>query len=931
MAESIVELIFKGIDQASDVADQVGENIGGALADIGKFGDQISGIAAPLANVADKIFETEEAVTALGVVMVGAGVNAAGKFNDSLNFTSTLFDATAPQFAKFRDDILDYAKNSTQSLDSINAAIQNAIGQGIEWADAIGMLGEAEKLAVAQGSSLDDATSLLAGTMQAYGLKVGDAAKLSDLFSITIRDGKISVAELASQLSNISPLSAAAGIGFDQVGAAIAVLTSNGAQAGPAITGVKQILEGIIKPTDQAAEYAKSLGISFDAATLKSKGLNGILIDVKNATGGNVDQFAKLFTTSEGLVSALALATVGADKFAEELKKMRDETGVTEAAFKKMADNIGLGAQRINNAISVAFINLGTPLLDELGTIQTGIAQIFSDIGAEFKDGGALRPITAAFESWGVDIGNVIAAIIDNLPEAFENVDVTNLIDAYKELGQEVSGLFRSFFGDIDLTTVDGLSAAVQKIIDSLETLTRISAGIIGAFDPMAEAAGATVNEFNKLDSASKIEFGEFLGAARAIILAGPEISGALLLAGKTSVDVANIINGVFGGSVVVINALQVAFDGAVLGVVGLAQGIAKAALFLAELDASFSPFDDRKVYEKRVADIKSALSDLEIISDAVASNLEKNKNELEGGWNKATQEASLKTKEYGNTLKSAQDDVTNFADKTKKASDETRESVKSYDGILAKFSEIKPAADVAANAISALGESSNNIVVKGSFSFDDEPIKNLKKTWDENGNPVFESIGTGAVKATGAFKAVGDSAKESGKGMEEAKKQGNEFAIKMEEIASNERINTIEIGVKLNIAALEADTKKVEAAFKSIDNTISSTGDLLGSLFGNLEGASTYNRLELLEQIEFERDMRQKAFELQKQLVKAQIDMMESRTAALNRGDAMIKVDGTGLKPQLEAFMWEILKAIQVRANAEFSEFILGLPTATA
>ncbi len=39
-----------------------------------------------------------------------------------------------------------------------------------------------------------------------------------------------------------------------------------------------------------------------------------------------------------------------------------------------------------------------------------------------------------------------------------------------------------------------------------------------------------------------------------------------------------------------------------------------------------------------------------------------------------------------------------------------------------------------------------------------------------------------------------------------------------------------------------------------------------------------------------------------------------------------MIKVDGTGLQPHLEAFMFEILNAIQVRANAEGANFLVGL-----
>ena len=147
-----------------------------------------------------------------------------------------------------------------------------------------------------------------------------------------------------------------------------------------------------------------------------------------------------------------------------------------------------------------------------------------------------------------------------------------------------------------------------------------------------------------------------------------------------------------------------------------------------------------------------------------------------------------------------------------------------------------------------------------------------------------------------------------------------------MEEIASNERIKTIEASVSLKTAGLEADMERVKAAFASIDNTISSTGDLLGSLFGNLTSAGTYDKLKIEEQIDLENKRRQEALDMQKKLAEAEIERIEAQTAALNRGDALIRIDGTGLAPELEAFMWKILGAIRTRANAEFADYLLGM-----
>ena len=39
----------------------------------------------------------------------------------------------------------------------------------------------------------------------------------------------------------------------------------------------------------------------------------------------------------------------------------------------------------------------------------------------------------------------------------------------------------------------------------------------------------------------------------------------------------------------------------------------------------------------------------------------------------------------------------------------------------------------------------------------------------------------------------------------------------------------------------------------------------------------------------------------------------------------ALIKIDGAGLQPHLEAFMWEILRTIQTRVNADGLKLLLG------
>ena len=87
------------------------------------------------------------------------------------------------------------------------------------------------------------------------------------------------------------------------------------------------------------------------------------------------------------------------------------------------------------------------------------------------------------------------------------------------------------------------------------------------------------------------------------------------------------------------------------------------------------------------------------------------------------------------------------------------------------------------------------------------------------------------------------------------------------------------------------------------------------------------YDQTEKLEKyLDRQMSMQEDLVDAQKRLIEAQIDQIKVRTDMLEKGDSIIKIEGEGLEPELEAFMWKILEKLQLRANAEFSEFLLGL-----
>jgi hypothetical protein len=131
----------------------------------------------------------------------------------------------------------------------------------------------------------------------------------------------------------------------------------------------------------------------------------------------------------------------------------------------------------------------------------------------------------------------------------------------------------------------------------------------------------------------------------------------------------------------------------------------------------------------------------------------------------------------------------------------------------------------------------------------------------------------------------------------------------------------------KIDIAQIQAAAQTMKVLFASIDNTITSTGETLSSLFSVWQKARSSGGTNFIEdEIKRESARRDDALESQKKLTEAQVDLLNQQVEAMKKGGSMIQIDGKGLQPHLEAFMFEILKQIQVKATAEGMKFLVGI-----
>lgn len=904
-AQKTIDLIFNGVDKT-------GAATLSALNNVKSFSTSLQSATQPISDVTVGALKLEAGLLAAGLAMTVFAVKVAGDFDSSFRQISTIIDASDDDLAGFKAAILDYSRSSTQPLEQITAALGSAIGSGVDWADSLALIGAAERLAVATRSDLEGTTKVLVSTLNSYGMSIEEAGGLSDLFFQIIDDGDISMTDLANSFAKVAPVAKISGVSLQEVGAAIATLTASGIKPAESIEYLRGAISNIISPSGQAKDLAAELGIEFNAAGLKADGLSGLLEKVRIATGGSADKMKILFGDIGGFTAAATLAGPQADKFKETLESMGNVAGATDAAFAKMAGTIGASQQTVVNAFNAMLISIGTPMLDEFGGIAQAIAGIFDALGVSVKDGG-LKDLVDYIEGLFGDLQTTLETVAKNLPAALASADFSGFkggIDA-------VIGALASLFDNIDITTVDGLKNAIELAGAAFFGLSKYVAGVIESFKPLFDALVDIGRGIKDVDG----DFVEFLGnlggIATQLNLILPLFTGLLaVLATKSTIglagDIATLVK-----TIPVLTGSMIALTPALT-----AAGLAMATYFASD----------------KVIELVKALGDWKGANDKL--------NESQAQSEAITARAGESLARFAETSGIV---VKNVDEASQMISDGTVVWSTAANGWVKAGDALADLGDAAADTVNPF-EKANQAMIDAANASDkvagstDKLAAGQKDvaTYTLQTVPVYDKL-TGAitgyeqqlVKTEGGTvklgEATGKAAGSLNKISEETKKAADDQKRWNEEIAKmafEEKLALIDSQTKITTANIEADAKKTVAAFESISTSITSTGDVLGGLFGLFKDFDKLGFTEIWaiqEQIDIENKLRQDAFKLQKDLTDAQIAQMKAQTDALIKGDGLITINGDGLAPHLEAFMWEVLRAIQVKVNQDGLKMLLG------
>lgn len=929
-----VEIIFGAVDNTGTGLSSLSGNLNSVV-------DNASNITGPLSDVADLALKAETAVLALAAAYGGYAMVKAAEFEQAqIDLNKVLSDGD-PAIGDFTQTVMDLGEQYGVSSAQILQGIANFKQAGFTAKEAADLQKNALDLMVAGDVDAAKSSQILISAIKGFGAEASDASRFIEALNNVSNDYATDVNQLAEGISRVAPIAKTMGFSFEETTGLLTPLIEVFGSGGEAAEALKTGLLKLVDDAKPVREALASIGVAQTDSNGQLRAGKDIFYDVAKAFE-TVDEKQKLFLTSQlvGIDQAprMVLAFDNLAKVNQITASAMAETG---SAAKEVELRLN-STQKQADSFKVSFDNLAISIGTGLNTQFNGVIAGSTDVVQALRqiaDSGGLAGFFDALKPVVAEFSTTLQNIAKNLPAAFDQVDFSGLVAAFKDLGGEVGGIFDG----IDLNTPEGLARAIQFVVDSLESLTLVVSGIVDRWTPVVRTFIQGIDASNQLADSTKKSSGEFAGLGHifekliGVLTGGIGAIGAIgtaltAIAGIKAVETvsgfSSAVKGLdFASAITGASKLSgvLALTGAAVGVVSLAA----IGIGINENVKAWGEYSDRQ----------------QAVSDST-ENLQKNQSKIADKLDEISQRTGV-TVHSMEDLNKAVDDGRLIFNEATGTWDKAGESVRDYDAEVARVAantgDFKSAADDVAKSL-GLDKSAAEEAAQG-FKTLDEAQQYAAEHMSGSNNVHYQlegglwKIKTAAEAAAGSSETLGDTsktaAKKASEGSEEWKrvqdvlletqKQTNDFTVKMGELANKKYEIDVKAAVDLRVAQIVAETQRIQAAFEATSQAISDLTQGSTDLWSSFSSATSTSSKWALEDAALRMEKRlDEELELKKQMTAAQIDMITLKRDALLKNGGQIIINADTLAPELQLVMRSLVEHIQIQANMEGLEMLL-------
>ncbi len=367
-----------------------------ATAAIKGVGVATAGAAATSQAASKKMIASGQAMAGFGktwtrnVSLPLAGIGAiSGKmavdFEKAMRNVNSIAQLPEKQFAQLNKRVLDMAGPVAQAPKTLAEGLYDLVSSGFDAKESMTVLRASARAATAGLTTTEVSTKAVAAALNAYRRPAGDAKAVSDDLFQTVNLGVVTFDELASTIGMVLPAAATMGVGLKQVGAGISTLTKQGQSGSSAVVNMNAALTALIKPTKDMEGLFKKLGIENAESIVKTKGFQGALEYLIDATDGTKGAIADLFPNVRAMRAVFGLTGKNARQAAADLRGFQNDTGATAKVLAEQSKSLAFQWNQLKAEASKLAIEIGNKLIpvmrDVLGDVVDAV-KWFTDLPA---------------------------------------------------------------------------------------------------------------------------------------------------------------------------------------------------------------------------------------------------------------------------------------------------------------------------------------------------------------------------------------------------------------------------------------------------------------------------------------------------------------------------------------------------------------------
>jgi TP901 family phage tail tape measure protein len=914
-----IEIVFGAVD---DITPTV-KSIQGTL---GAIGEGAEDIAAPWAKVADNILKVDAALAAMAAGGVAYSIIKFAEFEDVMLKVKGILQANEEEYEALNAVTRELGATTRYTATEAAQGLEFLALAGFSTTEAIEAIPEVLNLAQAAAIDLGTAADIVTNIMAGYGIEVENLSKSNDVLTATFTNSNTDLQQLGDAFKYVGPVAKSLGLDLEETASILGVLGNAGYQAQMGGTALRNILVALVAPAGNMGKMMKELGVDtaefgIDLSDSKNA-LRSLGVEVKDSEGNlkpfvdimdqmkagldkipdSADRTAVLIEIfgKRGGPQMAALLEQGSGAVLDLETKIRSLGGITGDIAEQMESGMGGALRAMKSAFDEVAISIGEKMSDALEESIDGVIAIERVFGEIIKS-DTFDPVFSAINDFADELGKNLQTIAGNLPEAFKGVEFDDLIRSIGNVGDSLESLF----DDVDLGTPERLREVIQFVVDSLTSLADVTAGMVDFFKPITQSMAGGIESFNEMDVAAKESSGELIGLAKSIVDLGANMTAAILLIGGAADKLAVPFE-------IAINTVSGAFD-----IVNVVWQTAKLTFLniLDDLLAASQVFSNTLLFG-------AFGDDIEANRQALAGMISDIENNLIGTTEKAIQK-----------LTGIKVDV------------DSSDAVKEIETVVVAAGTVPDEKSLRLQAIADIEKADEEITafwedflalpdekdVAVNVDADTAEVDRAKEelTWfDENGTQHSIEIDVEKDQVTDVEKQIDDIPTEK---MLEIKLQGDiDTQIAAIEAQAETAQAAFQYTAEVDIAQAQANADILMAAYDAASQSVEATADATASMFGdlasNMSELSQFDKWSLQGMVEDQIAMQEKALESQIKLNEAQAANIEAKTAAMERGDAMINITSDGLEPALEMILWQVIEKVQIRANEESADFLLGL-----